>query len=105
MGETTPGPWKAKGLDSEKIKIEGQKFGEEVCVIYNQANRYSGLPSQSRQANAHLIASAPDLLAALKALLESADVDFDGNSVSLDVGAFNRAQSLAKAAAAKAEGR
>ncbi len=59
MKTHTPGPWEAHGctLYAGKCRI-GQTWDAE----------YDGLPTPEMEANARLIASAPDLLSALERL-------------------------------------
>lgn len=88
MSTHTPGPWCA--LNAGLVVAAG-----DVKVAQaDRANAYT-------EANARLIAAAPDLLAALKAIL---NVD---NPPVTDPGHvdFPRAMELARAAIAKAEGR
>jgi hypothetical protein len=84
----TPGPWEAKDQWGY-IKVHSAENG--VCVIH-------GLDSKA-QANANLIASAPDLLSALRFLLAdyvAIEVEtLTGSSVPVE---------MARAAIAKAEG-
>jgi hypothetical protein len=64
MKTHTPGPWEAHGctLYAGKYRV-GQTWDAE----------YDGLPTPEMEANARLIASAPDLLRALEQLLETAE--------------------------------
>lgn len=55
----TPGPWRI--ADSSEIHSES---GQPVCSIAHEEN--SNLDSQTANANARLIAAAPDLLASLE---------------------------------------
>ncbi len=77
MNKHTPGPWEVETLLDES---EGDALGfpwhdaritsngRDVCKLYGVGMEYFRDPEQ--QANARLIASAPDLLAALKHLLD-----------------------------------
>lgn len=63
MQTHTPGPWTAQG-----------------CTLYAGPNRiaqtwdaeYDGLPTPEMESNAHLIAAAPELLAALELIYSNA---------------------------------
>ncbi len=62
MSEHTPGPWSANGLKNDggfEISSEGRPF---VICTRNPVNHRAG----ESNANAVLIAAAPDLLAALR---------------------------------------
>jgi len=70
----TPGPWTAKPfavMDAEKTQGIGIYVGDDcLCdLVYAQ-----GWSEKQVQANARLIAAAPELLAALKLLLNRASV-------------------------------
>lgn len=94
----TPGPWRsgapdhaAPGVGYVLADIPGRSWPEEIAVIYGAENVH-------RDANVILIAAAPELLDALKAvwlLLPSV----------IDPGVQRRLRELAEAAIAKAEGR
>jgi len=56
----TPGPWRTTGLN---VRADDAL----VCYATNHGANYE-TPESERQANANLIASAPDLLAALERL-------------------------------------
>lgn len=91
FGETvaptyTPGPWQACDR-VVVVTVEGHGYGTHIadCAV-------GGANGKMQIANARLIAAAPDMLAALKAVVSVADratVEFD----------------MARAAIAKAEGR
>lgn len=92
MGEETKhtaGPWVAERCDvtpAYHIEAGAYPFGTCVCEVMETPR------DGSAEANAHLISAAPELLAALKAVISVADrqtTEFD----------------LARAAIAKAEGR
>lgn len=87
----TPGPWKVEGR-----MILGRAFTGSWCAIAD--NLHGGNPTEL-DANAHLLASAPDLLASLKEFVALYDGTRDmlGTSV---LGKLERAE----AAIAKAEG-
>ena len=74
----TPGPWKVFNLSDAYPGIEAVNGGRRyTIVVYGDADEYCGIRGDSpetRLANAHLIAAAPDLLEALKALVNQHDV-------------------------------
>ena len=103
----TPGPWR---IDPSWDILGNTKDGNGmVCQITVDA-----VPRDEAAANAHLIAAAPDLLAALKALLQiiedaREDDDFDANTCNAGGIIFGDIASGAieasRAAIAKAEGK
>ena len=92
MSAHTPGPW---GLDGNLI--EGPD-GERVACITAYSRR-----TPKQKANARLIAAAPDLLAALQALV--AELDGPGKPYSSDSYAPPQFIETARAAIAKATNR
>lgn len=60
----TPGPWMAKRAPDGPIDIFDSR-GRDVVTLYG-----GGVESESKEANARLIAAAPDMLVALKRLVE-----------------------------------
>jgi hypothetical protein len=91
MSKHTEGPWKVSyDGPSNPIVTSGQPF-DIVCLVQNTREPDASEP------NAHLIAAAPDMLEALKAIQQSMG------------GVVNTAQQVAwdklKAAIAKAEGK
>jgi len=69
MSAHTPGPWtarKSRGLNSYEINAIGAYLADVWGADDPVPN---GVPRKAVKANAHLIAAAPDLLAAIKALL------------------------------------
>lgn len=88
MSNHTPGPWRTDGWTIIA--------GNAINIAYTRtaiAER-----EEEQQANARLIAAAPDLLAALLELLRLWDED------DMDQCVYDRAESLARAAIAKAVG-
>lgn len=89
----TPGPWElAYELDGDGDAVRVSRAGHnfDVALVYGHGG--DALSDHERNANARLVAAAPDLLSALRAVVEIADrktVEFDA----------------ARAAIAKAEGR
>lgn len=103
MAEHTPGPWVVGGPypgTSVCVVVDGGCGGEypeppvwePICIL---DQRTEGEPNQQAQANARLIAAAPELLAALKGL-ETAMVQLGKE--------HHREVAVARAAILKAEG-
>lgn len=100
----TPGPWSVeKPLEFELSIVEADKPTHEWKFIANVpiAPEFE-FPQATAEANARLIAAAPDLLAALKAMDESLCNGFDTQAARH---AGRMALIAARAAIAKAEGR
>lgn len=103
MSKHTPGPWKQGTRGPNGCPIIGTEKGLMVCMLAHSANE-SGQKEQA-EANAHLIAAAPELLEALEELsgivqgiLDDTDVAY----VSSHIDSFTL--QIAKAAILKAEG-
>lgn len=86
----TPGPW-------EISIVHDSHFG---CITYELDNKSE--TDGEAEANARLIASAPELLDALIGLLD--EVVASGNATAIDFG-WRGAVAASRAAIAKAEGR
>ena len=72
----TGGPWRVVKLTKDSFYVEGGTFnftpyGHQLCGIKANDCASGLLPREEHEANAHLIASAPDMLEALKALKEA----------------------------------
>lgn len=65
----TPGPWAIGEMDGEAYGINATVNGHPVYI----AETIGGLGAETDKANALLIAAAPDLLAALRAVYEDPD--------------------------------
>lgn len=83
MTTHTPGPWRALpevltggihhvGGRSPIVMKEGRKI---ACVSRSLDARIKDGPCKEAEANARLIAAAPDLLAALKLVVEQGNLD------------------------------
>ena len=75
----TPGPWKLGALDITpfgtgfSMGIDAESHGELALVVWQmEEDKVDGKPSPQCEANAKLIAAAPDLLDALDLLLGKA---------------------------------
>ena len=91
----TPGPWRAEGCTV---------YAGESRVAQTWSDTHDGLPTPTMEADARLIAAAPDLLAALKSALEwlraaRADEPDDWDTSDLDA-----AIKMGRSAVAKAKG-
>jgi hypothetical protein len=83
----TPGPWNAKlgqfdfGNDGERYVVHRNEDHphSQICIVASQIERNRKTPhdaeDQERDANARLIASAPDLLEALEYWIDIAQHD------------------------------
>ena len=92
----TPGPWSAGSTCTRDGHHE--VFGSDDCLVASVPSvvtEYEGNVRRPARANAKLIAAAPDLLAALKAMVK----------VDAEDGADDEYLHDARAAIAKAEGR
>lgn len=87
----TPGPWTARPEDNyRRAEVTWNERGDPIAEVF-------GPSRDQRQANARLIAAAPDLLKALRAVMGGQI----GGQPDMDAERFR----LARAAIAKAEGR
>jgi hypothetical protein len=65
--EHTPGPWKRYGLTIYASQHYRNRFSASLQAGIDADNKWT--PYEELEANARLMASAPDLLAALKAII------------------------------------
>ena len=63
MATHTPGPWTVEPETHVTLRVVAGDDGDCVCTLF------AGTPADTRRADAHLLAAAPDLLAALEALV------------------------------------
>lgn len=102
MSGHTPGPWRFGNASEDQRLVLGEDGGYVCNVQIYQTPRYMGqLDEPEREANALLIAAAPDLLEALQKLVDCCD-DSDGAQYGTLGTSFVR--SIATAAIAKATG-
>ena len=94
MSKHTPGPW----IVDEACLVWAEAAGEYVALTDH--DDAAPIPMEQREANARLIAAAPELLEALEALSPHRT----GYGQSMDWQAYNEAQKKARAAIAKAKG-
>lgn len=93
----TPGPWSVSKYGDD-YNITYNTDGNWLATVYDDDDPFAGRP----EADAHLIAAAPELLEALKAIQLQA-LQSSVNSAANEWG--REALDLANAAIAKAEGR
>lgn len=91
MSKHTPGPWRIVN-SPRSSSLEVYAGDTAICELWRRADR------AAEHATAKLIAAAPDLLAALKALMPILDNDGPLVAAYADIGP------LVRAAIAKAEG-
>lgn len=98
MAEHTPGPWIVDGGGSDALGVFPKDANDPNPICYLSENAYAGLSLRGREtdeANAALIAAAPELLNALKRMVFIADSKGETGAI---IGS-------AKDAIARAEGR
>ena len=96
----TPGPWTI----SDEVNADGDETGAYLInTLENQyvplGDQWRGLAKTYTEANARLIASAPELLEALKELHK-----LDSATNGVETKRYDNAMNAARAAIAKAEG-
>ena len=99
----TPGPWSAYVDRSTKtiaVDIGPDPHGGRPCIVDWTGFDGCDLPLNQRIANARLIAAAPDLLEALKDMLNAENTYPYGGMSESEIAAIQKA----RAAIAKAEG-
>jgi hypothetical protein len=109
MAEHTPGPWEVGGVGNTCVTPSTDKQ-ERICVCWDTFPKQLDDGSwedhtQEIQANARLIAAAPELLAALKECRDRLSDWVECSDRNEDVADDNAALEMAIAAIAKAEGR
>lgn len=90
----TPGPWYAKGSSENRAWEVAERNTGELVAELNTIDA-------TGEADARLIAAAPDLLAALRGLVR----DIEGREKRTGITQMGTAIDAARAALAKAEGR
>jgi hypothetical protein len=100
MSEYTPGPWRT----SKPQELFGGVWADRIEIADVASN---SLPTEEQRANARLIAAAPDMLAALKAMHDHAVEYARINNLFNSDGSPATFHELlqARAAIAKAEGK
>jgi hypothetical protein len=101
MNKHTPGPWRAQPREGFEGEWEVVSTCETEWLIAAAAPHIDGDPDE---ANAHLIAAAPELLEALEAVLYWAEL-IAGDTTDKEAAANEEASiALARAAIAKVKG-
>lgn len=112
MSKFTKGPWQVlpEEADKDYIRIRGTVWGGRYKVANVPTPVYEGVPQrelEETQANAALIAAAPELLAALEAVIEWYDMEAD-HSIEPDfykrMASCQVSEDMAREAIAKAKG-
>jgi hypothetical protein len=79
MSKHTPGPWKVAQTGGFELAVYGRSKNQPICIFTTPDGDYIPQELKNGKANAHLIAAAPDLLAALKALSAGLHDELDSN--------------------------
>jgi hypothetical protein len=92
-GIITPGPWQAKfslseGRDGAWVVVDGNSDNLDVLAIVDDENTRAEL-GQSAESNAIAIAALPDLIAALRFIVN--DVPAPGEDAQLTIKGYNLA--------------
>lgn len=112
MSKFTKGPWQVlpEEADKDYIRIRGTVWGGRHKVANVPTPVYEGVPQrelEETRANAALIAAAPELLAALEAVIEWYDMEAD-HSIEPDfykrMASCQVSEDMAREAIAKAKG-
>ena len=75
MSGHTPGPWVVRGADTYRWQIEHGEVKTATVVARITTPRKGG--AEASDANAHLIAAAPDMLEAAEALIHRVAIPHD----------------------------
>jgi hypothetical protein len=104
--EHTPGPWKYDGVESRLVvaAVENSIEHSFICDVLDTTEGLEG-DCPEADANGRLIAAAPDLLAACRALVETFELaDLGDEPEDGEYGDGRRALNAGLAAIAKATG-
>jgi hypothetical protein len=99
----TPGPWYPFVADN--TRFPGIDHDNGSVILYGEAGEDCGIRGkdiEERTANAHLIAAAPDLLAALERIIDECKV-FCNDSMDIDNYAVDQAREAIRKAKGGAE--
>lgn len=104
MAQHTPGPWQLvrHSVTKTKIELNNHPTHSSCTVATLQPEDDNGAAIQMNDANARLIAAAPELLDALEELLECQKFGF--NALAKQMDRKGNAKIAARAAIAKAKG-
>ena len=98
IAEHTPGPWSIHDRAKTAV-VDSSGIVVAACGSHSNNLRDAGELEAEQQANAHLIAAAPELLAALQHLRDA----FIGTSIEVQADAMRNARAaIAKATGVKA---
>ena len=102
----TPGPWKVHPYVAQlgpynKCRDVGPS-GLAVCNVIGEFEHKGEGIGETQEANARLIAAAPELLEALHRVLDMAEIDADDGALALET--LRSIRIRARAAIARAEG-
>ena len=103
MGKTTPGPWVLHGPGSVRA-CDGRHESTGGCRTIAEAE-IIGVSRAEAEANAHLIAAAPELREALKMVVALRDYDVSKTRECVTLLCDGEIMGAILAALAKAEGR
>jgi hypothetical protein len=85
MDKHTPGPWKIDWYTCREGGKELWRVPRSIGPIYTDHNHWAGTYITGGEANARLIAAAPDLLDALRRVMRHIPADAGGCSLSDDM--------------------
>lgn len=99
----TPGPWSLEKPNRAWIGVSSEKHCNLAKVVWRMSDdRLLGRNSPEKEANAHLIAAAPELYEALEAAMDA--IIWWENEHTCCAGATDKEMNMARAALAKARG-
>lgn len=103
----TPGPWmltESDRFDKEMVITTQHRLDESIGCICEMDVYFTGQIGIEQEANARLIAAAPDLLEAAQRFVEVMDESFDHPDTASEIDKLNKVADAARAAIAKATG-
>jgi hypothetical protein len=105
MTKHTPGPWITSAMYGLQNEHEYLVWANDAAVCHVFQRSENADPAATQRANARLIASAPDLLAALQSMLDADDAICNNVGRGVDQ-AMSRIAAIdsARAAIARAQG-
>ena len=71
----TDGPWEVEKSKTNDIHWIEDDVGQTICNLYVWPNRGDHLPFENSEANANLIAAAPDMMQTLEDILSILESD------------------------------
>lgn len=95
MAGHTKGPWGLGERDGDYVMIDAPNHSGLASVVWQmEDDRLCGDPSPEKEANARLIAAAPELLEALKWYVENEDVNEGDPENEFWTNGLNRARAV-----------